>query len=223
MAVLSLRLNESISRKEKRGEKRKKEKKEEKKKPPRIPDFKDIWASLEVCLSEYIRVIACTQSSAEQKANRGDLILSRTRSFPWLPTAWSGGGPAIRSAKGWTVLPLSEKQKVLPEYGSANCSGCAAVYCPHLNQVGICKFPYLMSQTATQVFSSGKSLACVGLPHLYSSLLRTVTLKAICFCSPLLQHCKKFWWKPTPRQRLHKCWNTGDKANTSQVLQIHEL
>lgn len=56
--------------------------KEKTQKHPRIPDFKDIWASLEVCLSEYIRGIACTQSSAEQKANRGDLILSRTRSFP---------------------------------------------------------------------------------------------------------------------------------------------
>lgn len=144
----------------------------------------------------------------------------QNKELPLTANSLIRGSPAIRREKGWTVLPLSEKQNVLPEQGSANCSGCAAIYCPRLNQVGICKFPYLMSQIATQVLSSGKSLACVGLPHLYSSLLRTVTLKAFCFCSPLLQHCKKFWWKPTPRRRLDKCW---DKANTSQVLQIHEL
>lgn len=135
----------------------------------------------------------------------------QNKELPLAASSVIGGGPAIRNGKGWTVLPLSEKQKVLPEYGSVNCSGCAAICCPHLNQVGICKSPYLMSQTAAQVLTSGNSLTCVGLLQLYSSLLRTVTLKAICVCSPLLQHFKKFWWKPAPRQRLHKCWNTEIK------------
>lgn len=56
--------------------------------------------------------------------------------------------------------------------------------------------------------SSGNSLTYVGLPQLYTSLPRTVMLKAICGCSHLLQQFKQFWWKPAPRQRLHKCWNT---------------
>lgn len=135
----------------------------------------------------------------------------QNKELPLTANSKNRGRPCLRSGKGWTVLPLSEKQKVLPEYGSVNCSGCAAICCPHLNQVVICKSPYLKSQTPTQVLSSGNSLTRVGLLQFYSSLLRTVTLKAISVCSPLLQHFKKFWWKPAPRQRLHKCWNTEIK------------
>lgn len=74
--------------------------------------------------------------------------------------------------------------------------------------MGICKFSYFIFQNCYTSSSSNNSLTSVGLPQLYASLLRTVMLKDVCGCSHLLQQFRKFWWKPAPRRRPYKCWNT---------------
>lgn len=92
-----------------------------------------------------------------------------------------------------------------------------------MNQVGICKFPYFISQNCFTSSSSNNSLTSVGLTQLYISLLRTVMLKDVCGCSYLLQQFKKFWCKLAPRQRTHECWNAEIQKTHHRLLQAHEL